>query len=264
MAEGTQNMGAASRPENVFEPSNTARAPYFVVAGGLGSGKTTLARALASQLGWTYTPESRQAIHYLKDLFNEPNRWAFEAQVTFITEKANRVLDCVSRREAIVLDRSFDEDARVFAEYFRQSGYLDARSAAAYSSLFHLVTRVVPIPDAVLVCNCTPEIAFDRIASRGRPEDSSNSREFVESTYQLYAEWVKTAPYPLIFTLDSLVLDWRDSQVVRGIVNILSRYQTDTTDARSRGTDVEGLRFLPRDLTPLVIAELGRTCAGSR
>lgn len=85
--------------------------PIFLsVSGGMGAGKTTLARGLAASLRWQYIPTSTPAIRLLNDLFANPKRWAFETQVSFLIHKAVQVKDALQQGKPIVLDRTIFEE----------------------------------------------------------------------------------------------------------------------------------------------------------
>src|SRR4051812_7915361 len=98
-------------------------APYYVaVAGMMGSGKTTLVNQISTVLKWRVAPQYNPAKKYLSDLFKNSERWAFDAQIGFLTSKALQVSSFVNENVNFVLDRSIFEDYRIFAQYFFENG----------------------------------------------------------------------------------------------------------------------------------------------
>lgn len=87
---------------------------YIVVSGLNSSGKTTLAEALATKLNWKYIPESEIGLEYVEDLFKDMKRWAFEAQISFMTNKALNIIKHLNNKVNFVLDRSLFEDIFIF------------------------------------------------------------------------------------------------------------------------------------------------------
>src|SRR5262249_7176155 len=138
------------------------------VSGMMGSGKTTLARGLASALGWAYVPEYMPATKYLPDLFQDSRRWAFETQSAFLTHKAIQVFEACENNQNIIVDRSLYEDSEIFAYHFFQKGDIDERAFETYQALANHFIRELPSPDLILFCKCRPQTIEARIQARGR------------------------------------------------------------------------------------------------
>ena len=64
---------------------------HIVVAGNIGSGKTTLTTLLAKHYGWKPKFEAVSYNPYLEDYYADIQRWAFNLEVYFLKE---RFKDC--------------------------------------------------------------------------------------------------------------------------------------------------------------------------
>ena len=95
---------------------------YLAIAGQSGTGKSTIALSLARTLGYRYLPLDTHAKHYLKDLANNPTRWAFETQLSFLLLKAGELARELRNGLSVILDRTLEEDSKVYAEFYRKSG----------------------------------------------------------------------------------------------------------------------------------------------
>ncbi len=95
---------------------------YVVLAGNIGAGKSTLVGMICERLGWEPYYEPVAENPYLDDFYKDMRAWAFHSQVFFLTwrAQAHRALMDVPR--AVVQDRSFYEDAEVFARALHLQG----------------------------------------------------------------------------------------------------------------------------------------------
>src|ERR1035437_1484246 len=129
------------------------RRPWMIaIAGLMGAGKTTLAKQIVRAFGWRYVPNASAAKDYVRDLFDQPSRWAFEAQTALFCSKALEICEYFSDGYNIVVDRSLDEDALIFAPYFHRNGYIDDRGFATYSSIAADFLKRAGPPDLTLFC----------------------------------------------------------------------------------------------------------------
>ena len=60
---------------------------FIVVAGNIGSGKTTLTRYLSRYLGFTPNYESVDGNPYLADFYTDMDRWSFPLQIYFLGKR---------------------------------------------------------------------------------------------------------------------------------------------------------------------------------
>jgi deoxyadenosine/deoxycytidine kinase len=102
--------------------------PYYIaISGVMGSGKTTLAEGLSSNFGWELAQPNKQSNTYLIDLFKDMQRWAFETQVSFLTNKAFAITQLLEQNKNFILDRSLSEDALIFVSYFHSKDKINDR-----------------------------------------------------------------------------------------------------------------------------------------
>jgi deoxyadenosine/deoxycytidine kinase len=169
-----------------------AQRKYFVaIAGNIGVGKTTLTRALASQLSWQCYLEPVINNPYLDDFYADMSRWAFHLQVYFLSKRF------VSQREieladvSCVQDRTIYEDVEVFARTLHNRGHLIGRDWDNYRDLFHAMTDYLRPPDIIVYLRCDVDTLLQRIRKRGRPSEMSISADYLTELNDAYEGWVR-------------------------------------------------------------------------
>ncbi|HRS75115.1 MAG TPA: deoxynucleoside kinase, partial [Anaerolineaceae bacterium] len=83
----------------------------ILVAGNIGSGKTSLTERIGERLGWHTAYESVVDNPYLPDFYANMREWAFHLQVYFLGHRAQQHLDMYHDPRSAIIDRSIYEDA---------------------------------------------------------------------------------------------------------------------------------------------------------
>ena len=199
---------------------------YIAVAGMMGSGKTTLARGLSKVLGWKYQPQTMTATNYLPDLFINPERWAFESQLSFFIQKALIINDSLKKESSFILDRSIQEDQQIFFKYFYDKGFIGERANANYLSISHYFKELLPTPDLIIYCDSTLESNRNRIRERNRVYQQKYPQNHLEDIYKLYSEWINSISHTRVYSIKSDLIDYRQpiilNQIAKEILSILN------------------------------------------
>jgi deoxyadenosine/deoxycytidine kinase len=190
---------------------------YLCVSGMMGSGKTTLAKNIARALGYKYLPLAPKGAAYLDDLFDNPKRWAFDAQITFFSEKAVQIKEALDSGESVVVDRSLYEDAYIFAKYFYDNGHIDKRSFETFNNLAEHLIDGLYSPDLVIYCELDLEESIERIKNRAERKDGIYPAGHLENIYNRYLDWSNNYKESEFVKIDSMEWDFRNKNVVRKI-----------------------------------------------
>jgi deoxyadenosine/deoxycytidine kinase len=165
---------------------------YFVaIAGNIGVGKTTLARALASQLKWQCYLEPVIDNPYLDDFYLDMSRWAFHLQVYFLSKRFESQREIEQGGISCVQDRTIYEDVEVFATTLHKRGHLVGRDWDNYRDLFRAMTDYLKAPDLIIYLRCDVETLLKRIQQRGRASESSINPDYLHELNDAYEEWVQ-------------------------------------------------------------------------
>jgi len=196
---------------------------YVVLAGNIGAGKSTLVRMMCERMGWEPYYEPVAENPYLQDFYSDMRRWAFQSQVFFLTyrARAHRALMDVAR--PVVQDRSFYEDAEVFAQALHRQGAMSDRDWETYRGLYRTLTTLLTPPDLVVYLRASVPTLRARIALRGRDFESRITDDYLASLNSLYEEWIAGFALAPVLIVPSDRLDFvRDSGDLDAIVETVA------------------------------------------
>jgi len=161
-----------------------------LIAGNIGSGKTSLTELIGERLGWRMAFESVVDNPYLPNFYKDMRAWSFHLQIYFLGHRAEQHLDLATDPRSAILDRSIYEDAYIFARALHTMGNMTERDYASYRRLFDLVVRNLPTPDLLIYLQAPIPLLIERIQRRARDIEISISPEYLVLLDNFYEEWM--------------------------------------------------------------------------
>jgi deoxyadenosine/deoxycytidine kinase len=180
----------------------------ILVAGNIGTGKTSLAERLGARLGWRTSFESVADNPYLVDFYADMRQWSFHLQVFFLGHRAQQHLALAQSPESAIADRSIYEDAHIFARALYQMGNLSERDYQSYRRIFDMVVSGLPRPDLLLYLKAPVPVLMARINRRARAIESGISAEYLALLESFYGEWLQDFDLCPVLTLRTDDLDF--------------------------------------------------------
>ncbi len=181
---------------------------FILVAGNIGSGKTSLTERVGTRLGWQTGYESVADNPYLPDFYADMRQWSFHLQIFFLGHRAQQHRQLAQTPQSAIADRSIYEDAHIFARALHHLHNLDERDYMAYREVYQLVTDTLPRPDLLLHLKTPVPVLLERIQQRGRGIESGITADYLNLLDQFYEEWLATFDLCPVLTIHSGNLDF--------------------------------------------------------
>lgn len=201
---------------------------FLVIAGNIGSGKTTLTQLLSKKYEWEPHFEAVKNNPYLSDFYADMPRWSLQLQVYFLSKRFQAHQRILTSDCSAIQDRSIYEDAHIFARALREAGQMEERDYENYFELYQTMIRFLQPPDLVVYVRRSLKTLRDRIEMRGRDYEKNIPDEYLLQLNRCYDEWIANYDLGRVLTIEADDLDIRDNpdhfdQVCEQIENSLEQ-----------------------------------------
>jgi deoxyadenosine/deoxycytidine kinase len=156
---------------------------YIAVEGVIGVGKTTLAAKLGESLGARVVLEQFEENPFLKDFYNDPDRYAFQTQIFFLLTRYKQQRDLFQAdlfQRFLVTDYIFEKD-KIFAYLNLQDEELKL-----YETLVNSIEHNISAPDLVVYLQSSVPRLMANIKQRGRAFESHMSEAYIKELNEAY------------------------------------------------------------------------------
>lgn len=185
---------------------------FVVVAGNIGSGKTTLTKKLSERLGWKPHFESVQDNPYLADFYQDKARWSFPLQTYFLNHRFNTHKFIENSMASAVQDRSIYEDANIFARSLFEMGEMEQRDYENYCNLYESMIQYLNPPTLMIFLKRSVPKLVERIKLRARDYEQGIPVDYLTKLNQCYDDWYESYDLGKSLIVDTDDLDFLENE----------------------------------------------------
>ena len=187
----------------------TEKKPMLVaVAGMVGTGKTTLTQALAAYFGLPVALESVDDENPWLPLFygetDGMRRYALPLQLHFLATRMESLRRMRAEEGDWILDRTWYEDAEVFARGLFEQGHMSPLEWVLYRRLYTELSHLQAArpPRLMIYLSAPLELVVERIRGRGRASEREVGLGYWQSLHDRYTRWIGGFRLCPVLTLD--------------------------------------------------------------
>ena len=144
------------------------------IVGGIGAGKTTLARVLAEAWGSQVVHEDVLDVPFFSKFYAAPQVYGFEKNISFLLSHADLIREAEGGNEGLIVC-----DFALFQDLSYTDIGCSPADADAVEAVYRRLVERVGHPALVVHLRCTPDTQLRRIVSRGRSQETGIARAYL-------------------------------------------------------------------------------------
>jgi deoxyguanosine kinase len=173
---------------------------YISIEGNIGAGKTTLSTRISEDFNAKLILERFADNPFLPKFYNDPVRYAFPLEVSFLTDRYKQLNDDLAQFD---LFKDFViTDYHIFKSLIFAKVTLGEDEYKLYKNMFDIMYKEMPKPDLYVYLYQNPERLLKNIKLRGRSYEQDIKSDYLERINQGYLDYIKTQT-----ELNSIIID---------------------------------------------------------
>jgi len=226
---------------NVKTPTDR---PFRVsIEGNIGAGKSTLIdyfkgmdgiETYAEPIDWWRNLDDH---NLLELLYTDIQQWlkVFQSYVQYTRLSIQTRPPKDSSTRVQMFERSIQNNRFCFMEQARENGYLHPADYAVLDQWYRWIRANVDISlDLIVYLRSTPEVVYERVKARGRPEEATLSFEYLQQLHRSHEQWLMSDD-ERFNTIPVLVLD-----ADKALEDIVEQYKKN--ESKILGYDKKGIQ----------------------
>jgi deoxyadenosine/deoxycytidine kinase len=170
--------------------------PFIVVEGNIGAGKTTFAQSVARQNNGYFLPEKFEDNPFLPSFYKEPDRYAFQVELTFLVERCQQIkqVQQPSLFHSFIISDFYFNKSLIFS-----SKTLKREEYDLYKRIYQIFNVSLPKPSLYIYLHQKIERLLAQIEKRGRDYEQDISAGYLKQVEEAYFSYFKeVADFPVV------------------------------------------------------------------
>lgn len=189
---------------------NFSSSHYISIEGNIGAGKTSLATMIAKDFNAKLILEGFADNPFLPKFYDNPRRYAFPLEMTFLAERYQQMLDDVAQynlfSDFVVSDYEVSKSL-IFAEIT-----LEKEEFGLYKKLFTIMHNNLTKPDLYVYLYQNTDRLLENIKKRGREYERNIAPDYLNKINQSYLNFIKGQPDWKVKIIDISEVDFVNSR----------------------------------------------------
>jgi deoxyadenosine/deoxycytidine kinase len=174
---------------------------YIILAGNLGTGKTTLSNILSKQLANSVIFNEVRDI-YLEQFYSNPQQFAFHNQLAYSLQYLEQAIAISNTSKTVIQDRSIYDTHYVFSDLWFKNGAISKNEFLLLERILHAAERIAK-PTYLFLLDAEVNIAYERVLRRGLEIEKNVTKKYLSVLQEKYHKWYesfKVCPKAMILT----------------------------------------------------------------
>ena len=162
---------------------------YIAIEGNIGAGKTSLAHQISNDFNAKLILERFADNPFLPKFYEEPQRYAFTLEMSFLTDRYQQITDDLSQLDLFADFMVSDYD--IYKSLIFSKITLPEDEFMLYRKLFYLMYKDIVKPDLYIYLYQNTERLQENIKKRGRDYEQNIDSDYLEKINSGYLEFLK-------------------------------------------------------------------------
>ncbi|MBS1634704.1 MAG: deoxynucleoside kinase [Bacteroidetes bacterium] len=182
---------------------------YISIEGNIGSGKSTMAKALSQKLKAAFLPERFEENPLLPLFYKDPKTYAFPVEYSFLIDRQKQMAHHFAGKPKLTVS-----DYSMFKCIYFAEINMSAKDFRFYKKHFSAISSTVPKPDFIIYLDVKPALLLHNIKARGRDYEKGIKAKYLHKIDKTYKKRLVKEGVPIHFlTIDSYKKETMDRYV---------------------------------------------------
>lgn len=193
---------------------------FIAIEGNIGAGKTTLCKMMEKDFGAQLILEQFTDNPFLPYFYKNPDRYAFQVELFFMTERHKQLQEFLSQR-SLFQEFTISDYFFIKTLLFAKNNLID-EEYRLFQRLFNVLNTTFRKPDLLVYLHRPVDDLMKNIENRGRDYEKDIKPEYLLSLQQAYFDYFRTVTDIPVLIIDvEGVSFWKKKKLYKQIVKLI-------------------------------------------